>query len=75
MIFQENIFVLLYFINLPNFIFWLSLLLEIFNDMIYIAVICYPVCDIKNFEIKLAIFLLNKKVRTKFSIFQEENSF
>ena len=75
MIFQENIFVLLYFINLPNLIFWLSLLLEIFNDMICIAVIFYPVCDTNNFEIKLAVFLHNKKVRTKFSISQEENSF
>ena len=46
---------MLYFTNLPNFNAWLSLLLEILGNM-WIAIICYPVCDVRNFEINLSFF-------------------
>ena len=45
-----------YFINWPNFIAWLPLLLEILGYMC-IAIVCYPGCDIIDFEINL-IFLI-----------------
>ena len=45
--FWRKIFLILNFINWPNFIIWLSLLLEILGN-ICIVVICCPVC---NFEI------------------------
>ena len=32
----------------PNFIAWLSLLLEILRNM-YILIICFPACDLINF--------------------------
>ena len=46
----KKIFLLLYFINWPNFIAWLPLLLEILVN-ISIVIIQYPVCDVLNFEI------------------------
>ena len=48
---------MLYFINRPNFMVWLPLLLEIL-DNVYIAIIYFPGCNLINFEIKL-IFLTN----------------
>ena len=50
-------FIMLYSINIPNFIAWLSLLLEILVNMC-IVVICCPVFDFINFEINLN-FLIN----------------
>ena len=51
--FSRKIFLTLYFINWTNFIAWLPLLLEILGNM-RITIICYPVCDVMNFEIPLA---------------------
>ena len=48
----RRIFLLLYYINWPNFIDWLPLLSEILGN-ISIAVVCWPVYDIINFEINL----------------------
>ena len=67
--FRRKIFLLLYYINWPNSIFWLSLLCEIFGNMC-IAIICKPVCDVMNFEVKLVFlikpfFLQDQKVVTK----------
>ena len=51
---------MLYSINQPTFIAWLSLVLEIL-DNICIAIICCPVYDVTNFGINLKIkFLKNK---------------
>ena len=75
--FSRKIFLVLYSIDGPNFIFWLPLLLEIL-DNICIIIICCPVCDVINFEINLSFpikpfFLCNLKVRTKSYISQEWN--
>ena len=50
-------FLMLYFINWSNFIVWLLLLLEIFGNMC-MAIVCFPGCDVMNFEINL-ILLIN----------------
>ena len=43
--FSRKLFLMLHSINWPNFIFWLSLLLEILDNMC-IAIIFYPGCDV-----------------------------
>ena len=55
--FWRTIIILLYSINWPSFIVWLPLLREILSNMC-IAIVCWPVCDVINFEINL-IFLIN----------------
>ena len=57
------------FINLPNFIVCVPLLLEILGCM-RIAIACYPDCDVINFKINFIllikpIFLHYQKVKTK----------
>ena len=44
---------LLYSINWSNFIAWLLLLLEIFGNM-YIAIVCYPGCDVMDLKLTLS---------------------
>ena len=66
---STKIFLLLYSINLPNLIVWLSLLLEILCNMC-IAIVYYPGCDVMDFEINLIFliepyFLHDQKVMTK----------
>ena len=46
--FSRKIFLLLYSINWPNFIVWLPLLCEIFDNMC-IAIVGTPGCDVINF--------------------------
>ena len=48
--FLKKLFLLLYSINWPNFVFWWSLLCEIFGNMC-IVIGCYPGCNVINFEI------------------------
>ena len=67
--FSTKMLLMLYSINCPNFIVWLPLLLEILSNMC-IAIICYPGCDVMDFEINLIFliepfFLHDKKVMTK----------
>ena len=67
--FSTEMFLMLYSINLTNFIASLPLLLEILGNM-YIAIVCYPGCDVINFEINLIFliepfFLLDQKVMTR----------
>ena len=67
--FWRKIFLLLYSINWPNFIFWLPLLFDIFGN-ICIAIVCKPGCDVMNFEVKFIFlikpfFLHDQKVVTK----------
>ena len=50
------IFLLLYFINWPDFIFWLPLLTEILNN-ICIVITCCLVCDVINFENNLRFII------------------
>ena len=55
--FPKKMFLMLYFINWSNFIVWLLLLLEIFGNMCMV-IVCFPGCDVMNFEINL-ILLIN----------------
>ena len=57
---------MLHSINWPNFIFGLPLLLEILNNM-FIVNICFPVCDVINFELNLAL-LSSRKQKLKIII-------
>ena len=73
------IFLMLYSINWPNFIVWLLLLLEILGNL-FITNVCYPGCEVKNFEINLIfliklLFCLTKKSREKVKYFEKEKSF
>ena len=49
---SRKMFLVLYFINWPNFSAWLPLLLEILCNMC-IAIVCFPGCDVLNFQIRL----------------------
>ena len=77
--FSRKIFLMLYSNNIPNFIVCLPSLLEILGS-ICIAIVCFSVCDVINFEINF-IFLINpffymtKKSRQKFDYFENEKSF
>ena len=67
--FSTKMFFMLYSINWPNLIAWLPLLLEILGNM-WIAIVCYPGCDVINFETNLiflieSFFLHDQKVITK----------
>ena len=67
--FLAKVFLMLYSINRPNFITWLSLILEIQGKMC-IAIVCYPSCAVIDFEINLIFlielfFLHDQKVITK----------
>ena len=74
---SKKMFLMLYSINWPNFIFWLPLFFEILGNKC-IAIICYPGCDIINFEINLiflikAVFLNKQKINIKIWISWEQN--
>ena len=69
--FRRKIFIMLYFINWPNFIAWLPLLLAILDNMC-IVIVCWPFCDVKKFEIYLNLkflirlsFYITKKLGQK----------
>ena len=53
---SRKMFLMIYSINWSNFIVWLPLLLEILGNMC-IAIVCFPLCDVTDFEINL-IFLI-----------------
>ena len=67
--FSTKMFLMSYSINWPNFIVWLPLLLEILGNMC-IAIVCWPGCDVMDFEIKFIflikpLFLHDQKFITK----------
>ena len=71
--FLKKIFLMSYFINWPNLIVRLPLLLEILRSICILS-ICFPVYDAINFEISLSFliqpfFYMTKKVRTKIQIY------
>ena len=72
-------FLMLQSINLPNFIVWLSLLLEVLGNMC-IKIVCEPGYDVIKFGINL-IFLIKpfrymtKKSRQKLKYLENKNSF
>ena len=61
-------FLMLYSIDWPNFIAWLPLFLETLGSM-YIAIVCYPGCEVINFEITFVsnqvVFLHDQKFKAK----------
>ena len=70
---------MLYSINLPNFIAWLPLLLEVLGNMC-IAIVCEPGCDVINFKLnpifQIKPFLyITKKPRQKLKYLENEKSF
>ena len=77
--FSRKMFLMLYSINWPNAIVWWPLLFEILDTMC-IAIVCFPGCDILNFEIN-PIFLikpfyyLTKMLRQKFKYLENKKSF
>ena len=54
--FSKKMFLMLYSINWPNVIPWSALLLKILGNM-FIAIVCYPGCDVMDLKINL-IFLI-----------------
>ena len=52
--FERKKILVLHFLKLPNFNAPLPLLLEILDNLC-LVIICCPVCDVKNFEINLAL--------------------
>ena len=72
--FSRKVFLILYSINLPNFIVWLLLHFEILG-IICIRVICFPVSDTVHLEFDLnfpfkSFFYMTKTFRTKIWIFR-----
>ena len=72
-------FITLYCIDWPSLIAWLSLLHEILGN-ICIIIICYPVCDVINFEIKHSFliklfFYIIKKSGWKCKYLKNKKSF
>ena len=62
--FSTKMFLMLYSLNLPNFIAWLPLLLKILGNMC--IAVSYPGCDVKDFEINhmflIEPFVLHDKI-------------
>ena len=68
-------YLILYSTNSLNFIACIPLLLKILGDMC-IAIVCFPGCDVINFEIKTKpFFYMTKKSRQKFEYLNNEKSF
>ena len=76
---SRKMILMLYPINGPNFIVWFPLLLEILAKMCN-AIVCWPGCDVTNFEINL-IFLIKpflymtRKSKQKRKHLENEKSF
>ena len=70
---------MLYSVNWQNIIVWLPLLFEISGNM-WIVIVCYPVCDVINFEIYLSFLTkpfsyMTKYSEQKFKYLKNEKSF
>ena len=50
------VLLILYSINLPYFIFWLPVLLEILDNICYVIIYC-PFCDVINKKIELSFLI------------------
>ena len=73
--FSRKSFLVLCFINWPNFIVWLFALLKIL-DSICIVIIWFTVCDVINFQINLSrVPAWPKKSEPKFKHLQNDKSF
>ena len=63
----------------PTFIVWLRLRLEILCN-VCIVIICFPVCDVINFENKVSFLIkplpyITKIVRTSFNVLRMKRAF
>ena len=70
---------MLYSINWPNFVVWLSLPFELLGNMC-IGIICCPACEVMNFEINHGFlinpfFLIPKKSRQNYKYLKNEKIF
>ena len=74
--FSRKIFLLLYSVSWPNFIACFPLLGEILRN-VWFLIVCWPGCDVTNFEIGLIFlirlfFLYDQKVKIKIQISWEQ---
>ena len=70
LIFEKKMFLKLYSINWSNFTVWLLLFYEKLGTVMFIAIVCFAVCDVTNFEIYLSFLIrpihkMTKKLRSK----------
>ena len=82
--FSRKTFLMSYSINRPDFIVWLPLLLEILGNM-YIAIVCFPGCEVINFEINQdlnqliflikPLFYMTKKTKQNLNTFRMKSAF
>ena len=77
--FSRKMFLMLYSIDWPNFIVWHSSLLEVLGN-VCIPIVCFPSCDVINFEINLvllikSLFYMNKKSKQKSKYLENKKSF
>ena len=75
--FSRKMFLMLYSINLPNFIVWLPLLLGILGNM---CIVCSTGCKVIKLEVNLVFLIkplcyMTKKPRQKFKYLENEKSF
>ena len=70
---------MLYSINWPNYIFWMPLLLEISGNA-RIVIVCFPSCNVMNFETFLSFLIkpfsyMTKKSKQMLKYRNDEKSF
>ena len=70
---SKKMFLMLH-INWWNFIPWLPLFLQILGSM-HIAIVCFPGCDVINFEINFIFFYMTKKSRQNLNILRTKRAF
>ena len=76
--FLRKIFLMLYYFNRKNFIVFL--LIDKISIAMCIAIVCFPGCNVINFEINLIFlikpfFYMTKKSRQKFEYLGNEKRF
>ena len=77
--FTRKVFLMLYYINWPNFVVFFLLLLKIFDNICF-SIACFQACDVINSEIKLVFLVklfcyMTRKSRQKFKYIENEKSF
>ena len=75
--FLRKIFLMLYYFNRKNFVF---LLIDKISIAMCIAIVCFPGCNVTNFEINLIFlikwfFYMTKNSRQKFEYLGNEKRF
>ena len=76
--FSRKTFLILYSINWPNFIVWLSLHLEILGNMC-IKTVYFPGCDVIDFDFNVILlikllFCMSEKSRQKYKYLEIERA-